>query len=200
MPIIITKGLGLEATPGGAFTLTAISATPGLVTVTLSNSFIISGPAADSSMYVINGVTPGAYPVTPTGVSVLGSNLLITTTEMTDGETYQLIIPNVGIVSVLNEPFQGIFNPTFTGAGTRPFIVISRSIDARIVEVVYNERVIVSDATNPANYSITPGPLAVTSVDSLTEMTYRLHTAKQTDGTLYTIVVSNVRDIAGNLS
>lgn len=81
-----------------------------------------------------------------------------------------------------------------------PTLALARSVDARLVEVIFSEDVVEAEALNPANYSITGGGgLAVNSVVKLSASIYRLITARQTVGANYTVQASNIHDLAGNL-
>lgn len=88
-----------------------------------------------------------------------------------------------------------------SGVGTDvvpPSIVLSRSIDARTVEVLFNEAVVEDEALTAANYSI-DGGLTVSAVVKVTSSIYRLTTSKQAVGDLYTVTVSDIHDLVGNL-
>lgn len=83
---------------------------------------------------------------------------------------------------------------------TPPTLALARAVDARIVEVIFSEDVVESEALNPLNYTITGGGgLAVNGVTKVTASIYRLITARQTVGASYTVQASNIHDLAGNL-
>lgn len=83
---------------------------------------------------------------------------------------------------------------------TPPALAIARSVDARMVEVVFTENVVESEAMNPLNYLITgAGGLAVNGVVKVSGSIYRLVTARQTVGASYSVQASNIHDLAGNL-
>lgn len=83
---------------------------------------------------------------------------------------------------------------------TPPTLVLARAVDARIVEVLFSEDVVESEALNPLNYLITgAGGLAVNGVTKVSASIYRLVTARQTVAGAYTVQASNIHDLAGNL-
>lgn len=92
------------------------------------------------------------------------------------------------------------YNWTVSADTTPPTLLLVRTVDARIVEVVFSEDVVASEALNPANYVITgAGGLAVNGVTQLSASIYRLSTARQTVGASYNVTASNIHDLAGNL-
>lgn len=195
MPLLITEGLGIESGDAN-FILISTVASDKLVTLTLNQPLFLTGLAEDYTQYVFTSLGDGIA-IEATGVTASGNQILIDTTEQTDGALYQLNIPPAGIISSSDSPFQGSFEPTFTGVGIGATILMSRAIDAYTVEIFYSEAVNNSDATDIDNYSIDNG-LEVTAAIKITDTRYQIKTTRQVEGLLYTITVSNVRNYAGN--
>jgi|SRR5579859_4103799 len=219
MSLLITKGLGelgggslsgLITTQGYGTTkasvypsclaFLALGVTPTLTTldVSMSNAFTISGPAASPSDYTITPLD-GGHAVTILSVQQSGPHLLLTTTEHTNGKNYQLTMPSIGIVDINNNPFDGPFTINYVGVGVAPYALAARSIDARTLEITFDEQVDPSTALNPSNYSINNG-LTVTGVVAVTNSIYRLSTSRQTQGMTYTVTITNVVDDGGNVT
>ncbi len=126
-------------------------------------------------------------------VTIVGNTIVLGTTAMVAGGPYTLIIPNTTIAeSVGGTVFLGSFSQPFTGAGATPVILITRVIDARTIEVTYDQAVNKYDALNETNYSINNG-LSVLSVAQVSTAIFTLTTTKQVDGTAYTLTASNIR-------
>lgn len=68
---------------------------------------------------------------------------------------------------------------------------IAKTIDARLVDVIFNETVDPISAVIPGNYAISP-TLAVVAVALTSPNSVRLTTARQVNGTTYTLTVSGV--------
>jgi hypothetical protein len=190
MSQIITQGYGAGA---GAAGLTLSTLTPNNIVLGLvfSDNVQLIGPAANLSNWVITVV--GGVAVSVTGVTASGPNVTINTTPHTSGAAYTLTVP-VGVVSTTNG--SSYLAPTanaYTGNGAGPGISSASPMDARTLQIVFNEPVLVGDATNPASYTITP-TLQVLGATFQTSTSYVLTTSRQTPGTTYTIV-STVRSI-----
>ena len=77
-------------------------------------------------------------------------------------------------------------------------ITFVRAIDARALDVIFSAAVVESEALVASNYSISPS-LAVKSVQKISDLEYILTTAKQTELANYTVTVSGIHDLNGNL-
>jgi hypothetical protein len=218
MSFLITMGMG-DAGDGSDSTMLAVEGlgSPGIVvrpacqayqglgvgasykTIILITSSLptLEGPAADPTQWILTP-TDGGDATSVTALAISGPRVVLTTTEHTNGKNYTVTVPTIGLVDVNHNPYQGPFVFDYVGVGLSPTILQARSVDARIAEVVYDEVVDVVTATDPANYSISP-TLEVTSVVRVTDLIYRLTTARQTKGVSYTVTVTGVRDIEGNL-
>lgn len=196
MSLLVTLGMGAGGGGGGgAFVLNSITPAHKQLTLNMSNTPTISGPAADPASYTLTSATGKASTVL--SVTAVGNTLVLATTEQTNGQVYTLHIPFIGLVDISATDFDGPFSPSFIAVGIAPVIQIVRSVDTRKIDVVFSEAMRSDDATTPANYSISP-PLEIKSIEMLTDYMYRLHTSKQTVGQVYTITASNIRDLANN--
>jgi hypothetical protein len=194
MSLLVTGGLG--ATAGStypsclAFLITSVIADVNKITINLTSApRALSGPAADPTKYVITSIT--GNPVTATAVTIVGSSLVLTTNNQSDGASYVLNMPVGGLVDVNGNPFNGPFSNTFLGVGLGVLILIAYSVDVITLDIVYNQAVSLASATNIVNYSISP-TLAVINAIQLTDFTYRLTTSAQTRDQVYTVTATNV--------
>lgn len=159
----------------------------------------LSGPALSAANWIVAG---GGVPVQVTAVGApSGSTVTLTISEQTQGASYTLQLP-FGISGQSGLTFvalSGNLFVNFTGIGNPPTIVIAfPENDAFKVDVIFSEAVVDTEALIAANYSINNG-LQVFSVDKLSSSSYRLHTSQQTAGVTYTLTVSNIHDLKGNL-
>lgn len=181
-------------------TMQFVSSTGGVSVVHLTYSLppTLSGAALIPANWLITG---GGIHVTVTAVGTSGNDILLTVTPQTQGATYTATMP-AGISGLSGSTpiaLSGAFTANFTGTGTAPTIVIAfPESDGKLVDVIFNESVVTSEAMIAANYSIDHS-LVVFSVDQINLNSYRLHTSLQTAGTVYTLTVSNIHDLQGNL-
>ncbi len=193
--LLITEGLGSVE-----LGLVLLSLTPAETSLTLvfESDVILTGDALDPAEWTI---TPGSgvSPVTVTGVSVVDATVTLTTTEHQDGGAYTLNLPN-GIVSAIDGgPFLGPFFVAYTGVGGLPYLIMVKGVDARALDVVFNEAVREDDATTPENYVVIgPNNVTVVAAEKVTDINYRLITTEQDRSASYTLEVYNVRDLADN--
>jgi hypothetical protein len=195
MSLLITEGLG--ASGGTAGPMTAVSVTPyvGYVDILFNRDIQVPGLlAAIPSSWVISGVPA----VTVTNVARVSTNIIrLTTTEALNGVTYTISVPATGILAVNGDPYDGSPTLTFTGDGQAPTILNATPLDGRHLKVSYSEDVQTADALTSSNYTIIP-TLAVTNVSANSAREYTLTTGLQVVGQVYTVTVTNVRDIVGN--
>lgn len=197
MSKLVTIGLGPPegSGGGGAFVISSITPALKLLTLHMSNFPTIDGPAADPASYILTSLIGKS--ATVTGLDISGQDLILTTTEMTNGQTYTLHMPTQGLISTSDDKFEGPFSPSFIGVGASPGINMVRSVTVRKLDVIYSEAMREDDATDPANYQISP-PLEIKNIKMITSFWYQLTTSKQTVGQSYNVIVTNVRDIANN--
>lgn len=197
MSMLITEGLGIESGGGGALAILSVTPAPNQLVVDLSSTGALTGDSLIPSEWVVTG---GGFPVSITGVTIIGNFITLTTTDMTDGASYTLLVPQGIIDFGTGNPCAGPFVWPFTGVGSLPTLVFARAIDARLLEIIFSKAVVNSEAENPANYLITGGGgLTVSSSAKVTDTTYHLVTSRQLPGQLYTIQASNIHDLFGNL-
>lgn len=195
MSLIVSRGLGSSGAsaypPCLAFLITGIFPNINQILLTLTSNFTASGPGLDPASYVVTTSTPGASAVTVTNVQVAGMNLLLTTTNQTDGAAYVLHMPSVGLVDVNLNPFNGPFSNNFTGVGLAVAILIAYSIDVVTLGIVYNQPVNEASATNISHYNISP-TLDVTAAVRMTDYFYQLTTSDQTRDQIYIVTATGV--------
>jgi len=173
-----------------AFLATGLTVLARQLVVQFNANPSISGPGADPASYIVTG---GGTPITITGVTAVGSTLVLDTTFQTSGASYVLDLPVVGIISIDGRIFSGPFSFSFVGSAQEPVAIqIVRSVDARTLEIVFDRPVVQSDAENVANYSVAP-TLTVVSSHRVTDFLYQLQTSRQTQGQTYEVTISNIR-------
>lgn len=198
MSLLATQGLGASGN-GTAFALTSI--TPGLnyIDLVFSNAIVqITGPAALASQYGIAPTDGTSVQVQVLSVAVVGTNVRLTTTECTNGGTYQMAMPWQGFSDGGPEVLTGPFSMSFVGFGQAPTLISANPFDTRLIDIAFSELVRDTEALNPANYAINNG-LSVSAVTKTGLVNYRLTTSRQVRGQSYTVTASNIHDLAGNL-
>jgi len=200
MSLIITKGFG---TSGGATVPSLVDITPSLSTLTLEfdTDIVLSGDSAVASSWVIHAILTG-YEPTVSSVSVVGNVVTLAFTgQHTQGEPYSLEIPT-GILSVSGANFVGPYTAVYVGVGDGPTVTSISVPNINTIDVTFSESVVVSEATNAANYSVTGGlyPVSVGTASLLVGNVYRLSVSPSlASGESYTLSVSNIHDMFGNL-
>ncbi len=135
--------------------------------------------------------------------SVLGSDLktvTIQTETISSNVTYTLIVKNVkdlaGNVISLDKN-SGTFS--FNSDQTQPTLLSATATSTRAVKVFFSEEISKTEALNIKNYSVNNN-LVVEKVtlEANSKVVY-LQTSRQKSGSRYTLTVSNVKDLAGNL-
>lgn len=209
---LVTQGLGVGAGGGG----TAPVGPPPLAVyswpVTVAPDFTLNPTATyldiafslDLQALALQAASPefwlftGTSAISCTSVSKPNAyTIRLHHTEATDGASYTIKLPATGIFDVWGTPYNDQDVLPFVGVGILPAISISQGIDGRHVRVIYSEPVSISQATNVANYSITPS-LAIVSIESESATSYIITTDLQTPGVGYTITASNIRDNSNN--
>ncbi len=198
------SGIDLIAPEGGSpvfinLTIDSITINPTSIIITFSDDISLAGDATIPGNWVI---TPsgGAVAVTVIGLSVVGADLTLTTTEATIGGSYSLGIP-IGVYRTIDGyPLLPPYAQAYTGEGTAP--TVSQIVvlnDARTFDVVFSESVLTAEALLKANYGVSP-LLTVDTVTKVQDNRYTITTLEaQIPGQLYTVTVSNVHDLYGNL-
>lgn len=198
MSLIVTLGLGPAGSAGSAFSLSSVAPSATFIDLVFSAAITqITGPAAAASQYTIAPTGAGS-PITILSASIVGGGVRLTTTEFTNGAQYKVTLPWAGFSDGANDPFQGPFEALFNGVGNSPSVVMARTVDARLMEVIYSEPVLEAEALNAANYAINNG-LVVVSVAKISDVIYRLTTSRQVRDQAYAVTITNVHDQHGNL-
>ncbi|NDG33027.1 hypothetical protein EB118_23540, partial [bacterium] len=192
MSLLITHGLGPTTGPSASLQINSLSVGAGYVSVEFTATLNPMVVQLETSLFSITS-NSGAQVSTKSLEIASPFVLKINTTEQTTGVTYTLALPRVGIVSSDGMPLTTPYSANFTGIGIAPVTVLARSIDAKTIHVIFSEGVRSEEATVPSNYSFVPS-LSVISVTKINDSQYELTTSKQSDLTLYTVTVSNIRD------
>lgn len=185
---------------GGATPLIVSSLSPGATTIvlTMSGACVLTGDSNNPAKWTTS--SPGLPTPVVTNVAVVGSTITLTVTEHKVGSTYTLVFPT-GIIQIADGTlFAGPYTRTYTGAGSPPSFSAVTSLDARSFQVVFSEPVVEADALTLGNYSIS-GPLnvQVVSISKVNAITFIVTTTEQQRGGAYTVTISNVKDLAGNV-
>lgn len=195
MANLITSGLGAES-GGGSFAPVSVEGRARTITI----SFPEAAPATDltgDSADIANWAITGAGDPTLSNVTITDGAVVLTVLPFLESaEEYQLAVPD-GIESD-GQRYLGSYILSFTSGTPLPVVISTLSIDARVVEVIFNNPMVLAEATNPANYEI-DGGITVSAVTRVTSTTYRLTTSKQGLGVSYNLTVSGIHDIYGNL-
>lgn len=94
----------------------------------------------------------------------------------------------------------GVSTATFAGLDTTgPEVVRATPVDDTTVDVVFNEPVDSASSQNIGNYSFSPALSVNCAVLQADGKTVRLETATQAYNVLYTVTVTGVADLAGNI-
>lgn len=195
MPLVITKGFGISGSTGPSMDFVSITPNDTVLGVLFSDQVELVGPAASYANWIIS--TFDGAPVAVTAVEQSGNSAIVSTTPHTTGAHYTLTIP-VGVLSAnTGASFPAPADEDYIGSGAGPGITRATSLDARTLQIVFNEPVLLGDALNPANYTITDN-VQVLGSDYETDSSFSLTTSKQIAGHTYT-VVADVRDRAGNV-
>ena len=193
MSLIVTMGYG-DSGIGSGFVLTSVTPFADHLDLAFTHDpGAVSGDAANPAKYVCTPLA-GGDPMSVTGVAIVGTVLRLTITPVDVGGLYQLTIPQVGLVDVFSNSFQGSFTPTFTAVLAPLALSIVQAIDARTLQVVFSRPPNRAEALVAGNYSIAP-TLAVHSVAYVTDFVYQLTTDRQTPGTNYTLTTTGINDL-----
>jgi hypothetical protein len=165
-----------------------------IVTLTFDSAPVLLQDALIASKYLI--IDPNNASVYIYSVTVVGNTVVLSTSWQANGTTYTLFLPQSWFANVGGAVFTGPFNGTFTGVATSPVIAITRTVDARTIDVYFNKPINKLDGLNINNYSINNG-LIVTACTQISDSIFRLTTSHQTLGTSYTVTASNIRDFQG---
>ncbi len=178
-------------------------------TVVVLFSEAVSEEAVNPTSYSITGSDGKEVLITEGSINEQGNKVTLSTTLLIEGVTYTVLVTGVedseGNV-IVND---GVGNKaTFTGPPSDdkepPKVANAGATNNTTVVVTFNEPVQKENAENPAHYSIFRDSLATQSVLVIKEavlsedgLTITLTTGSQAE-ILYTVEVTNVKDLAGN--
>lgn len=167
------------------------------ITLTFDQNVVLSDTSSLAASWTIVpdddelAVTPDVL-----DVQVVGSAILLATSEHTNGRGYTLRLPaeiyngaGHGLITDLEQPYSGV--------GTYPYIQLLRGVDERTLDIVFSEAMLEDDATDPSLY-IVDGGVEVLGVDVVSPLIYRLTTTKMAAETTYAVSVLAIRDLALN--
>jgi len=196
MSFPITKGYG----GGAALMLLSVNAFADRLELNFNVTVLAVGLAADPSAWSATTAVPSAPLPTFTSVVVSGSQVKLYMTEVLGSALYVLNIPLVGLKDLSSNPYLGPFTANFVGVGSPPYVVLAAAEDSYHAQVIFSEPVVVAEALVPANYVITGGGgLTVYEVTQVDPKIFKLRTSLQDVGQSYTLTVSNIHDMLGNL-
>lgn len=187
---------------GGGADLILLSVTPFADRLELNFSATVQavGLAAMPSSWSATTAAPGAPLPTFTSVVAVGSQIKLYMTEVKGGALYVLNIPVTGIKDLSSNPFLGPFTANFIGVAAPPYVVLAAAEDGYHVRVIFSETVVEAEALIASNYVVTGGAgLTVYEAVKETNNIYKLRTSLQVVGQTYTVTVSNIHDLLGNL-
>lgn len=187
--LIVTQGYG----DSEQFVILAVTCTtPSQVTVTFNEPPLLSGGTALAASWSIEA-TGGAVAVAVQSVQVVGSQVVLTTTQHTDGGAYILHLPDA-VVSVNETVLGSSLDQPYAGVGSFPVVQIVKSVDEFTIEIVFSKPMFEEDATNPDNYSIATG-VSVVVAEKVTDLNYHLTTTSHVENTLYSLSATGIRDV-----
>lgn len=156
-------------------------------------------PFATTDLALAFVITPplGFGAVSAVSVSLSDpTHMVITTTDQAIGEAYSMVVAS-GVVNAVDGT-NGSTTVHFTGNDTAFGVASHRYVDGMDFIVVFNRTAEQSSASNPVNYVFVPA-LVIHQIQRLDPVTYLLKTAVMAPSTPFTITVSNVKDLAGNV-
>lgn len=169
----------------------------GYVDLTWSSTVLISSIGLNPATWAIVGIT--GRPVSVTGVSQTGPNAVrVTTTEQTIGGSYTISVPEMAVLDTVTGNPNLAASPPFTGVGIYPSFGPVSALDATLILLNFSEPVVDVEALNLANYAILPA-LTKVSIVKRDATSYEMTVANMNPNTTYTITVSGIHDLAGNV-
>lgn len=197
---LATRGYTSDQTGGGGPVpppLPVLVVTPNTLTLTWGVAILLTVVGSVPANWVVNDIL--GQPVTVNGVNQLDPNTVeLTTSEMTFGGTYSLDVP-AGAVQTdpLGVP-NSFVNLPFVGDGVMPSLVSAVPQSSTTVLATFSEPVVVIEASVFTNYSFDNGLLSV-SVAYVSATEYLVTTSVMHPTTIYTMSVSGIHDLAGNV-
>jgi len=182
---------GIDSTPPQVVSTATVNDT------TVSVSFNELLDAATSQNVANYSVSP-SLAVNTAVLQPDGKTVHFTTARQSWQTTYTVTVSAVTDTS--GNVIDGGNNATFSGTDTSPPEVTSATpVDDTTVDVLFNEPVDSASAQTLTNYSFSPALSVNSAVLQADGQTLRLSTAKQAFNTLYTVTVTGVADLGGNI-
>lgn len=182
-----------DATPPVLVNATVINPT----TIQLTFSEALENLSASNKLnYSINnGVI-----INNVSLSSDATKVTLSTTQNIANQTYTVTVTNVkdlagNIIQVGSNTVQY----SYIGDSTPPALLSASATNATTVELLFSEALNLASAQATSNYSINNGIIVNSVTISSDQKKVTLSTSKHVNNTNYTIVVNNVRDLAGNL-
>ncbi len=208
--VLIASSAALTEIPP---TITAAATSPTAIRVTFSKIMQVVPPdnLTDPSNYVLTPITPGAAELLVNSVVPEGGGsptfVDLTTTEMTDGATYEITV-QPAVVDLVGLSVE--FPTQFAGQGQKPSLVSAIATTSKRIRVVFDEPMNPNAAlSNSASYTVTPqaagvGAVVVNSVEVIgpSPVSVDLNVSEMKDGGSYELAVDSsgpVQDAAFNL-
>jgi hypothetical protein len=194
MPLIITSGYGETGgggTPTNVVKALSLTAYKRRLVFKMDRSIILDGAATHPTNYpivVAADGTPG-----PRGLSVEASGDVLTlyTEAHIANVEYRIELPASGIVSTERYLFVGPFTWRYYATMTAS-VQFVQAIDARLLQLVFDQPPMDEDALDHLRYSFDP-ELEPKAASKVTDYTYRLVTSRQVESQTYTIATSGIR-------
>ncbi|NOX75918.1 MAG: hypothetical protein GXP17_04745 [Gammaproteobacteria bacterium] len=149
---------------------------------------------------VANGSAPLAYQWRRNGVAITGAasaNYMVTKAQLSDnGAVYDCLVSNPEGSIVSDKVILSVNTDTLL-----PELVVAVATSPSSINVGFSENVEVSSAETVSNYSVDDGVSVVSILSaalSADGRNVRLAVSPMTEGTLYSLTVSNVQDMAEN--
>lgn len=145
------------------------------------------------------GIAGTTFPVNILTVTQLNSTTIrLTTTNQHTGGAYSLLAPLSAVLDPTSGSLSAAVTIGFTGHGVSPSVVSATPLSGNSVRVRFSEPVVSIEALALANYVVSPS-LAVTGVVQEAVDSYVVYVTTMKAGIVYTLAVSNIHDLAGNL-
>ena len=194
MPLLLTKGLGAAAE-----TMTAATAVASATTLTIffSATPVLTGASALPGSWSVTANGPGPVAVSVSAVTVADDTVVLTLSKQTQGGRYRVLIPDQGILSDTGLILVPPYYLNFSGSALAPTVLSLRIVSATAMALIFDQDMIEAEARDPANYSIGPS-LSIYSVTG-NGRSYQLQTQRQDILGRYSLTVSGIHDLFGNL-
>lgn len=175
-------------------TVVAVVATPAQINVTFDRAITLTSVGIDPSNWGISGTI---YPVTVLAVNQLNpTTVRLTTSNQNTGGLYSLLTKSGAVSGGSLASVGGSF--PFVGLGVTPSVLSATPLSSNSLRVIFSEAVRGAEATVVSNYQLSNGLAPIGVVQNSPE-SYTIFTTDMVPGIIYTLVVSGVHDLLGNL-